>query len=444
MRVVLLKGFPLDLGLEDAALDLVDLRRHGVDFHLELRGRLVDQVDGLVGEEAVGDVAVGQRRGRDERRVGDLHAVMDLVTLRESAENRDRVLDGRLPDEHGLEATLERGVLLDALPILADRGRADCAQIPAGERRLQHVAGVHRALGGARAHERVQLVDEENDLSVGLLDFLQDGLEALLELAAKLRAGDHRAEVERDDALVLQRLGHVAGGDAAGEALDDGRLADAGVADEDRVVLRAPRQHLHHAADLLVAADDRIELALSGELGEVLRVALEGLVLLLGVRVGHAARTAHVLEGGEKRGLRKATGEEGLRGPGLPVAQESEEEVLARDVVVFELSRDFLGEVDQLHEGRREPRFRPLAPYPRQLRELLFNVLPRKPRSNADPLEERGHDALVLKEQRLRQVLRRGFRMPFGPSGLGRLLKGFLGLVGKTLDVHRRKYRICL
>ena len=51
------------------------------------------------------------------------------------------------------------------------------------------------------------------------------------------------------------------GDDAAGEPLHDGRLADAGVADQDRVVLRPPRQDLHDAADLLVAADDGVELA---------------------------------------------------------------------------------------------------------------------------------------------------------------------------------------
>ena len=72
-----------------------------------------------------------------------------------------------------------------------------------------------------------------------VLDLLEDGLEPLLELAAVLRAGDHRAEVEGDEALAAQRLGHVAVDDALGQALDDRGLADAGLADEHRVVLRA-------------------------------------------------------------------------------------------------------------------------------------------------------------------------------------------------------------
>ena len=72
------------------------------------------------------------------------------------------------------------------------------------------------------------------------------------------------AEVERDEALVLEPLGHVALDDAAGEALDDGGLADARLADEHRVVLGAARQHLDDPADLLVAADDGVELARRG------------------------------------------------------------------------------------------------------------------------------------------------------------------------------------
>ena len=71
----------------------------------------------------------------------------------------------RLAHQHLLEAALERGVLLDALAVLVERGGADQAQLAAGQHRLDHVAGVHRALGVARADDRVQLVDERDDLA---------------------------------------------------------------------------------------------------------------------------------------------------------------------------------------------------------------------------------------------------------------------------------------
>ena len=152
--------------------------------------------------------------------------------------------DGRLADEHRLEAPLERGVLLDVLAVLVERRRADDAQLAARQHRLEHVRGVDGALGRARADDRVQLVDEDDELALGRLDLLEHRLEALLELAAVLRAGEHRADVELPDALALEALGHVAGDDALREPLDDRRLADAGVADQHRVVLRAARQHL--------------------------------------------------------------------------------------------------------------------------------------------------------------------------------------------------------
>ena len=171
-----------------------------------------------------------------------------------------------LADEHLLEAALERRVLLDVLAVLVERGGADHAQLTAGEHRLDHVAGVHRGVAGrAGADDGVQLVDEGDDLPLGVGDLLQHGLEPLLELAAVLGAGDHRAQVERHRArLPLQALGHVAGDDPLGQALDDRGLADAGLADQHRVVLGAAGEHLDDAADLGVAADDRVDLARRG------------------------------------------------------------------------------------------------------------------------------------------------------------------------------------
>ena len=235
-----------------------------VDLHADARGRLVDEVDRLVGQLAVADVAVRERRGGDDRGIGDVDVVMDLVAFLQAAQDRDRVLDRGLVHQHLLEAALERGVLFDVLAVFVERGRADAVQLAARERGLQHVAGVHRALGLAGADHRVQLVDEEDDLAFLLREVVQHALQALLELAAELRAGDQRAHVEREDALVLEALRHLAVHDALREPLDDRGLADARLADQHGIVLGAPLQHLDRAADLVVAADHRIELALLG------------------------------------------------------------------------------------------------------------------------------------------------------------------------------------
>src|SRR5581483_3457896 len=124
------------------------------------------------------------------------------------------------------------------------------------------------------ADHRVQLVDEENDLPVRRLDLLEDLLQPLIELTAELRARDEGAHVEGDDPLVLEPLGDVALDAPLGEAFDDRGLADAGLADQDRVVLGTARQDLDDPPELVVAADHRVELSLARQLREVATVLL--------------------------------------------------------------------------------------------------------------------------------------------------------------------------
>ena len=79
-----------------------------------------------------------------------------------------------------------------------------------------------------------------------------------------------------EHALVQQRLGDVAGDDPLGQALDDGGLADAGLADQGGVVLGAAREDLDDPLDLLLAADDRVELARARGGGQVDAELVEG------------------------------------------------------------------------------------------------------------------------------------------------------------------------
>ena len=128
---------------------------------------------------------------------------------------------------------------------------------------MSMLRGVHRALGGARADDRMELVDEEDQVVRGALDLLDHRLQALLELAPVLRPGDHPRQVEPDHTATGKSLRHLVVDDALRDPLDDGRLAHAGVADQHGVVLRSPREDLDRLLDLVRAADHRVELALS-------------------------------------------------------------------------------------------------------------------------------------------------------------------------------------
>ena len=130
------------------------------------------------------------------------------------------------------------------------------------------------------------------------LDLGEDGLEALLELAAVLGACDQRAHVERQQLLVLEALRHVTLDDALREALGDRCLATPGSPIRTGIVLgTAPTRTWMRAPDLLVAADDRVELALGRRGGEVARVALRGVMALLGRGTVGGAALAQIADG---------------------------------------------------------------------------------------------------------------------------------------------------
>ena len=229
---------------------------------------LVDQVDRLVREEPVGDVAAAlvDRRLDGLRRVH--HVVERLVAVLDAHQDVDGAgLVGRLHLD-GLEPPLERPVLLDVLPVLRGRGRADAADLAPRQGRLQDVGGVERPFRRAGAHQRVQLVDEHDDVLV-LDQLLHDGFEPLFELPPVLRARHHERDVERDDALVGEVARYASGDDPLGQPFDNRGLADTGLADEDRVVLRPPAEHLLNALHLVLAADQRVERLPRGGLGQV-------------------------------------------------------------------------------------------------------------------------------------------------------------------------------
>jgi hypothetical protein len=209
----------------------------------------------------------------------------------------------RLAHEHFLEAALQRGVLLDVLAVFVERGRTDAMQLAARQRGLEHVAGIHRAFGLAGADHGVQFVDEQDDLAFLLGQVIEHGLQALLELAAEFGAGDQRAHVERQHALVAQAFGHFAVDDALRQAFDDRGLAHAGLADQHRIVLGAPLQHLDGAADLIVAADHRIELAAFGARGQIDGVFLQRLTLFFGIFALHFFAAAQFFDRRFKIGL---------------------------------------------------------------------------------------------------------------------------------------------
>ncbi len=223
-----------------------------------------------------------------------------LVAVPQPAEDLDGVGHAGLGHQDRLEPPFQGGILLDVLPVLVDGGGPDGVQFAAGQGRLEDVAGTHAALGRARAHDGVHLVDEHDQVLTVFADLVDDLLQPFLEVAPVPGTCDHTGQVELDQPPVAQHVGHLSVHDALGDALHDRGLAHPGIADENRVVLGSPGEHLHGLVDLVLPTDHRVYPAGTGQFGHVPGVLVQG----WGARLRRATGPATT----DQRGLERVGG----------------------------------------------------------------------------------------------------------------------------------------
>src|SRR5690625_5642952 len=204
---------------------------------------------------------MAQFGGSDDGIILNPYTVVNLISVLDAAQYRYRVLYRRLFHEHHLESPLQCFVLLKVLAILVKRGGADGTELTACEGGLEDIGRIHSAFGRPGTDERVNLIDEQDDLAVRLADLLDDCFPSIFELTSIFCAGNQRAHIECNDGFVLQTLRNVTLYDPRGEPLSDRRLADARLAHETRIVLGTPGQDLKHTPNLLIASDHRLESA---------------------------------------------------------------------------------------------------------------------------------------------------------------------------------------
>ena len=112
--------------------------------------------------------------------------MVNLVAALETAQNGDRV--GHIGLAHGdrLEPPFQSRVLLDVFAVFVQRGGTDGPEFTSGQHRFEQVRCVDRAFCGSGTDDRVQLVEEQDDLSLRCLNLAENRLEPLFELAAVL------------------------------------------------------------------------------------------------------------------------------------------------------------------------------------------------------------------------------------------------------------------
>ena len=283
----------------------------------------------------------------------------------------------------------------------------------------------------------MELVDEQDHAPFGGIDLLQHGLEPVLELPAVLRPGDQRAHVQRQHPLVLQPFRDVAGDDALGQPLRDRCLADARVADQDRVVFRPTRENLDHPPDHIVPADHRVELLPPGHLGQIPAVFLERLVFVFRILVRDPLAPPDRREGGKERlaGDPVLPEQVGCLASGFRC--ERQEKVFGGQVLVLEGVR--LGEgaaEERLHAGGE-----PTGHDSRDLRKCGQKRIrggEKTRERDAGPGEEVVRDSALLPQEGGKEVLRLHLRVPALGSHADRVLKRLLGLDCELVQGNHR------
>ena len=260
-------------------------------------------------------------------------------------------------------------------------------------------------------------------------------LSRILELAAIFRARDERANIKGNQLAVLEAFGYIARDDALGEPFGDGCLADAGLSDQDRVVLASARQDLDDAAYFLVATDHGIQLSATGNFREIPAVFFEGLVFGLGVGIRHSCRTAHRLQGLENLFACRSFGAQDIAGLVSGVLRQGEEDMLGGDVLVLEGFGLDEGIIESGCGARCELKLA-LAAHTGQCIQGVSHALANERNRGAQFLEDGRSPPALLFDERREQVngldaIMTPFRSYFLAS-----LDGFLALESKLFVSH--------
>jgi hypothetical protein len=246
------------------------------------------------------------------------------------------VRDRRLIHYHLGESSLECRILFDVLAVFVECSRADDLELATSEHGLEQVRRVHTATRVLAGHDEVNLVDEEDDLAslvTRLLHLAENRLDTLFILSLVLCTGHERAHVESEESAD-ETGGDIAVDDTLGEPLGDGGFTDTWLADEDGVTLGTTREDTDDSSDLVVSANDGVELALLGEgrqVGAVLGECLELGFCASAVHLSVATFPLHLAFERLDIDLRRL--EEVLE-LGVLHVQEGENEVVDRDVLV--------------------------------------------------------------------------------------------------------------
>ncbi len=115
----------------------------------------------------------------------------------------------------------------------------------------------------------MDFIDEKDDLTCTVNDFLDYAFETFLELSLVFCSRNEGAHVQGIDFLGLKVLRNLSVNYVLGNPFRDSRLSHARFANQDRVVFSPSGKDLQHTADFVITPNHRVQLALCRALVQI-------------------------------------------------------------------------------------------------------------------------------------------------------------------------------
>ncbi len=217
--------------------------------------------------------------------------------------------------------------------------------------------------------------------------------------------------------------------------LDDRGLADARLADQHRIVLRAPLQDLNRAADLVVAADHRIELALLRALGQIDRVFVQRLALAFGFCAIDLVAAAYGVDRRFQRLLRQSVLARESAEFALVVGHREQEHLACNEAVTASL-RLLVGSVQQRIQFAAYLHLAVAALHLRQAFDQAIKRLRQRYDVDASSLQQRPGASVALPQHRQQHVRRIDVLVVMADRNRLRIRQRFLEFCGQFVEAH--------
>ena len=248
----------------------------------------------------------------------------------------------------------------------------------------------------------MQLIDEQNNLSLAVLHLIEDCFQALLKFAPILCTGNQCAHIQGENGLVLQILGYVAADNPLGKSLGNGGFTNAGLTDQNRVVFGLSGQNADNIPDFLISADDRVHLLISCLLHQIGAVFVQRIISALWIVGGHTGAAANLFQGFQAAFAGDVVGVKELFHAAVCLSNQTQQNMLHGHIFIPHA----FGNVLRLHKGSVYvtvdidlARFSAGPGYRRQPRHLILRRSGNGLSGDAHFRQQLGHQTAVLHHQ---------------------------------------------